>query len=105
DIAVTAGEAPITMRPRTLEEAFVYQNFQLFTNNTLSVGRDIPEALDDAYEAIYNHIKSSSFKKTDFAMDVLASGAYWQVPAYIAEGLRWLEDRLRPQVAAEQAEL
>jgi len=91
------------MRPRTLEEAFVYQNFQLFRENALSLQRDIPAVLDEAYEAIYDYIKSSSFKKTDFAMDVLASGVDWQVPAYIAEGLRWLENRLHPQAAAEQA--
>lgn len=103
DIAVTDGETNMTMRPRTLEEAFVYQNFQLFRDNTLSLGLEIPAVLNEAYEAIYENVKSSNFKKTDFAMDMLASEADWQVPAYIAEGLNWLENRLHPQAEAEQA--
>lgn len=102
DINVVDGGATYTMRPRTLEESFVYQNLQLFKDGTLSLGTVIPVALADTYEAIYEYIKSSSFKKTDFAMDVLASEADWMVPAYIAEGLQWLERRLYPQAAAEQ---
>lgn len=102
DITVNEGEAVRTMRPRTLEEAFAYQNFALFRDGTLSLRLDIPVALNESYDAIYKHIKSSSFKKTDFAMDVLANEADWQVPTYIAEGLRWLENRLHPPVAAEQ---
>jgi len=102
DVVVTDGGATMSMRPRTLEEAFAYQNFTLFRNGTLSLGLTIPAALDDAYQAIYDYIKSSRFKKTDFAMDMLASEANWQVPSYIAEGLRWLENRLHPPVAVEQ---
>ncbi len=102
DIAVTDGDTNMTMRPRTLEEAFVYQNFQLFRGNTIGCNLDIPTALDEAYQAIYEHVKSNSFKKTDFAMNVLASEAEWQVPAYIAEGLNWLENRLHPQAEAGQ---
>ncbi|WP_104017813.1 ATP-dependent nuclease [Roseovarius nitratireducens] len=102
DVPVADGDAAMTMRPRTLEEAFVYQNFELFKDNTLSIGSEIPAALDEAYEAVYERIKSSNFKKTDFALDMLASDADWQVPAYIAEGLRWLENRLHPPVKAEQ---
>jgi putative ATP-dependent endonuclease of the OLD family len=102
DITVNDGEAVKAMRPRTLEEAFAYQNFALFRDGILSLRLDIPVALNEAYDAIYEHIKSSRFKKTDFAMDVLATEANWQVPAYIAEGLQWLENRLHPPVAAEQ---
>jgi hypothetical protein len=103
DIVVTDGGATKSMRPRTLEEAFAYQNFSLIRSETFRLGLTVPAALDDAYQAIYDHIKSSKFKKTDFAMDVLASEADWQVPSYIAEGLRWLENRLHPSVAAEQS--
>ncbi|MEZ5710501.1 MAG: TOPRIM nucleotidyl transferase/hydrolase domain-containing protein [Blastomonas sp.] len=103
DILVSEGGTTVAMRPRTLEEAFAYQNFSLFRDGTLDLGLTIPATLNDVYEAIYNHIKSSSFKKTDFAMDMLASDAEWQVPAYIIEGLQWLETRLHPQVTAEAA--
>jgi putative ATP-dependent endonuclease of the OLD family len=102
DIAVTEGGVAITMRPRTLEEAFAYQNFKLLRDETLSLRLAIPPDLGAAYDAIYEHIRSSSFKKTDFAMDVLAGSADWQVPTYIAEGLDWLEVRLHGPVEAEQ---
>ena len=102
DIEVSYGGATKVMRPRTLEEAFAYQNFELFRDGALSLGKQIPVDLDDAYELIYDRVKSSTFKKTDFAMDVLASGAEWQVPAYISEGLKWLESRLHRQVETDQ---
>jgi predicted ATP-dependent endonuclease of OLD family len=102
DIIVNEGEASETMRPRTLEEAFAYQNFGLFRDGTLSLRLNIPVSLNDAYQDIYEHIKSDGFKKTDFAMDVLANEADWEVPNYIAEGLRWLENRLHPTLAVEQ---
>ena len=54
----------------------------------------IPADLEAAYQAIYEHVKSSNLKKTDFAMRVLSGTADWIVPNYIAEGLRWLECRL-----------
>lgn len=102
-IAVVDGDTSMDMQSRTLEEAFVYQNFGLFKDGTLGLGMEFPAALGDAYEAIYDHIKSSKFKKTDFAMAVLASEADWQVPSYISEGLKWLEDRLHPQTEGEPA--
>jgi putative ATP-dependent endonuclease of the OLD family len=101
DIEVIEGGTTLAMRPRTLEEAFAYQNFALFRDETLSLRLKIPAELDAAYEAIYDHIRSSSFKKTDFAMAVLASDAAWLVPSYIAEGLEWLENRLHPPITAE----
>jgi putative ATP-dependent endonuclease of OLD family len=94
DVLVEEGNENLAMRPRTLEEAFAYQNFPLFRNGELSVGDDIPAELEDAYNTIYSQVGSSNFKKTDFAMEVLAGNADWQVPNYISEGLLWLEDRL-----------
>ena len=104
DVAVGNEDTAMNMRPRTLEEAFVYENFELFKNGEFDFGRDIPTSLEDAYDVIYNRIKSSGFKKTDFAMNVLASESDWQVPDYIADGLRWLEGRLSPQVDGGQGQ-
>lgn len=94
DILVENGDIGLSMRPRTLEEAFAFQNFPLFRNGELSVGCDIPDDLGEAYQAIYTQIGSSNFKKTDFAMKVLAGNTDWLVPGYISEGLKWLENRL-----------
>ena len=96
DIQVVDGAVSATLRPRTLEEAIVYENFGLFRSGTLSIGTAIPEQLQDAYKSVYERIQSKDFKKTDFAMDILACAEDLIVPNYIAEGLRWLEERLCP---------
>lgn len=107
DILVTDGAAKKALRPRTLEEAIVYENFGLLRSGILSIGITIPKLLDDAYQSVYDRIRSDSFKKTDFAMDILACAEEWIVPGYIAEGLRWLEARvclpLAPATAAALA--
>jgi hypothetical protein len=46
---------------------------------------------------IHRRVEAKSFKKTDFALALLAENpAQWTVPAYIANGLRWLENELAP---------
>ena len=104
DVTVVENGSMCAMRPRTLEEALAYANFSLLRAGTISIGVPLPDALDDAYEEIYRRVASKSFKKTDFAMDLLACKADWTVPTYIAEGLKWLETRLcniaAPPVAA-----
>jgi len=100
DILVTDGAASKKCRPRTLEEAIVYENFGLLRSGALSIGIPIPGFLDEAYQKIYDRIRSNSFKKTDFAMDILAYTEEWIVPGYIAEGLSWLEERLSPLISA-----
>lgn len=40
---------------------------------------------------------AKSFSKTDFALALLAEDpSNWSVPAYIAEGLSWLETEIAP---------
>lgn len=99
DILVIDGTAKATLRPRTLEEAIVYENFKLLRSGTLSIGITVPALLEEAYQSVYDRIRSDSFKKTDFAMDILACTEDVIVPNYIAEGLRWLEARLCPPLA------
>ena len=94
DITVIDGAAQQSLRPRTLEEAIAYHNFSLLRAGKLSVGIEIPATLPDAYQAIYDRIRSDNFKKTDFAMSLLAGTTNWQVPLYISSGLCWLETRL-----------
>jgi hypothetical protein len=93
-VLVSEDGAHLEMIPRTLEEAIAYENFALLRAKTLSIGKAIPSLLPDAYTVIYEQISSKDFKKTDFAMDLLAAKSKWTVPTYIAEGLRWLELRL-----------
>ena len=86
--------AQLAMRPRTLEEAIAYENFALLRAGTISIGIQIPEALPDAYQAIYDRVRSDNFKKTDFANESACLQRELDCTAYIAEGLRWLETRL-----------
>lgn len=93
---------------RTLEEAFVFENLDHFHADGLSIGIDLPDGRAELQEAVWRRIKSDTFKKTEFAMDVLAfeipagedeeanagQNQDWNVPHYIDEGLKWLETRL-----------
>lgn len=99
DIVVTDGNANESLRPRTLEEAIVYENFGLLRSGALSIGITVSPLLNDAYQDVYDRIRSDNFKKTDFAMDILACAEEWIVPRYIAEGLKWLEARLSSPLA------
>lgn len=103
DILVTDGSAKEALRPRTVEEAIVYENFGLFRSGKLSIGVTIPALLNDAYQEVYAQVQSNSFKKTNFAMDVLACDEEWIVPDYIAEGLHWLVTRLCPSPVSASA--
>lgn len=103
DIIVAEGGKHCSMRPRTLEEAFVYDNFSLLREGKVTIGKAIPDDLNDAYQTVYDRIRASTFKKTDFAMSVLSGGDVWQTPGYIAEGLAWLETKLYPPVPTQDA--
>jgi predicted ATP-dependent endonuclease of OLD family len=94
EILVNHNNNQKNMLPRTLEEAIAYENFGLLHSGGLSIGIDIPDCLDSAYDQIYERIRTDSFKKTDFAMDLLACSPVWVPPKYIVDGLLWLETRL-----------
>jgi len=94
DVVVAEKGTQLAMRPRTLEEAIAYENFALLRSKNISIGITIPDSLPEAYEAIYNHVRSDDFKKTNFAMSLLACNTPWTVPDYISQGLNWLETRL-----------
>ena len=93
-ITVVDNGQSLLMIPRTIEEAFAYDHFAFLRKVEFSLGIDVPVNLEEAYQVIFERIKSSGFKKTDFALDVLASDIDWNSPAYIAEGLHWLDQRL-----------
>lgn len=105
-VAIEYGGASHNFHGRTLEEAFVYENHGLFASGALSIGKDIPADAAQFHQVVWERIKSSTFKKTEFAMDVLAhdpdveGAAPWVVPEYIAVGLRWLEARVGNQPVA-----
>jgi putative ATP-dependent endonuclease of the OLD family len=85
------------MHGRTFEETFTYENLPLFRDGSLSLEQELTaEGIHQAeYQAIYDAVKSSTFKKTEFALSVASSNAQWVTPRYITAGLKWLEGELR----------
>jgi len=83
--------------PRTLEEAIAYENLASIRDGTMSIGKAVPDSWPELYEEIYSHVRSDQFKKTAFAMSLLATKPDWITPSYITEGLHWLQDRLVPK--------
>lgn len=95
----------ITMHGRTLEETFIYENIDLYRNGSLpsNITFDDKPEHENEYSSIYKAIKSSSFKKTQFALDVSTAQEEWAVPQYIQEGLVWLEGETSPTIEEGEA--
>jgi predicted ATP-dependent endonuclease of OLD family len=101
-----AGYDPgMPMHGRTFEETFAYQNMQIFRDKQIDLGTDLLDDQDfeKEYTAVFEAIKSSSFKKTEFALNVASSTADWITPQYIADGLRWLEEKTGTKAQEETA--
>jgi len=92
---VASYDPQMTMHGRTFEETFIHQNIQIFRNNEITLGIEFPEECDfeKEYSVIFETVRSSSFKKTEFALNVASSTAEWRTPQYISDGLRWLEKK------------
>ena len=96
--SVAGHSADSPMIGRTFEETFTYENIQLFRENEMSLGTKIPagEDFEKEYKTIFERVKSDAFKKTEFALNIASSTSEWVVPKYIADGLCWLEKKMRP---------
>ncbi|WP_297486708.1 ATP-dependent endonuclease [Ferrovum sp.] len=95
-VNVTWGTNTLELKSRTLEEAFAYENLvwcqkeehrevglRWKNSNTMS--------LEVLAGKIHQRVKGENFKKTNFALGLLASSdTSWAVPTYIQEGLDWL---------------
>lgn len=108
-VPVAYGGSTSQLCGRTLEEAFGLENAvwcQEEKNHSvglrLKTSPQTPEALA---LGLHKRVVSTSFDKTRFALEVLASGpeSSWKVPTYIAEGLAWLESEVAHEVDAEAA--
>lgn len=88
---------------RTLEETFVYENLAYFSDGNLSIGVELPEDHNDLIDTVFKRIGSRTFKKTEFALDLLSTSDEWVTPTYIADGLAWLQEKLNPPVPNPEA--
>lgn len=82
------------MYGRTFEECFIYENIELFKDGDINCGIDIADVADVVREDVYKKVKSSTFKKTDFALDMASTEVNWVTPKYIVDGLVWLKGKL-----------
>lgn len=92
---------------RTLEESFGLQNLAWCQDVAqqdirLRIPGNAKKSLDVLAERLYKRVNNKSFKKTDFALALLTKEPNaWTVPEYIAEGLKWLEDAVKPGTSEE----
>ena len=82
------------MHGRTFEECFIYENIKSFKDDDIQCGITIVTDATLVQEDVYQRVKSSTFKKTDFALDMASTGIDWKTPTYIADGLKWLSGKL-----------
>ena len=105
-VNLTRGDEQIERAGRTLEVAFAFDNLdwtQDYANRELKLRIRAPQNLEDLALRLQNKVHGSNYKKTDFALALLAKDPDgWNVPRYIAEGLQWLEETLG--VAAQAGE-
>lgn len=97
---------------RTLEEAFALQNLE-WTQSAegdalgLRIDKATELSIKDLHDKLFERVKASHFDKTAFALSVIAAaGQSWKSPAYIAEGLQWLQQQLElvaPEELSSQA--
>lgn len=108
-VPVTVGSATAQLCGRTLEEAFGLENAewcQAEANRAIGLKlQRAPSTPQELAEKLHDRVVGKNFDKTRFALEVLASGPVsgWRVPAYIAEGLAWLEAKAAHEVEADAA--
>jgi len=102
EVDVVWNGGTIRMAGRTLEEAFALENMtwcqeQAQDDLRLRVRGSANLTCAQLVEGLHRRIKGSKFKKTDFALALLAHAPQeWTVPQYIEDGLKWLEDSVTP---------
>lgn len=92
-IAYQIAEADAQPCARSFEDAFILANKEHF-----EIAGDDPKAIEDL---VWNAAQSVS-SKADFALDHVITDVDWVVPRYIAEGLRWLAEGVRPRLEAPE---
>lgn len=108
-VKATWGKDTLELKSRTLEEAFAYQNLGWCQKKEhhevgLRWAKSSTMSLEELAAKIHKRVKGESFKKTNFALGLLASSdASWVVPAYIQAGLDWLTTHVAISDAAVES--
>lgn len=109
-IEVVFNKKNVEALASTFEDSLVYSNFDIFKNvivddtgNLVKKVHDIlntNDSFNDIHKGIYEKLrKGKSDQKAEFALDIIYAidPANIKVPAYIAEGLAWLQTLLNPE--------
>lgn len=104
-VSVDGYQKDKKMQGRTFEEAFIYENLDLFKNGKVATSITLEGDHNKDHEQIYELVKSDSFKKAEFALDIVFSEERWNVPHYIKVGLIWLKSRLGNQFETVKEDL
>jgi len=98
--------------PRTFEDSVVYTNFELLKAvqvedddigslvKKIQIEINTSPSFEELHKAIYDLLrKGRSDQKAEFALDLIfvIDPSKLTVPAYIANGLEWLQNLLRPE--------
>lgn len=96
----------------TFEDSIIYSNLELFKNiedkelylNIISNIIKSATGFEDMHSKIYEKIRKTSFKKAEFALDLiyLIDPEKIVVPNYIDDGLNWLESQLSSKGLLEE---
>lgn len=93
---------------RTLEEAFALENLtwvQDLAQRSLGlrvVSKKGTPTLAALAEKVYTRVRGNAFDKTAFALALMTDkSGTWKVPAYITEGLQWLQKQITVPPKAE----
>ena len=99
---VTWKDATKLIAGRTFEEAFAFTNLAWIHDGDqkgmiLRIRGAAQLDLEQLIERVHEKVKGDNFKKTDFALVLLAEKPDgWTTPAYITEGLDWLAQKIVP---------
>jgi predicted ATP-dependent endonuclease of OLD family len=102
-ISLNNGQINITVNPYTFEDSLVMENrliFQAITNGTGLLKKMVEAAkeanIEKSAQLMYNCITESGAKKAEFALELFyfEEPNKLKTPAYIKEGLDWLESKL-----------
>ena len=102
---VTWNGTTVSLCGRTLEEAFGLENAewcQALPQHHIGLRlKTSPATPNDLALAIHKRVTGQSFNKTKFALGLLTEvPANWQVPLYIKEGLKWLDNKVSLELPA-----
>ena len=96
----------------TFEDSIIYSNLELFKNiddkelylNKISNIIKSATGFEDMHSKIYEEIRKTSFKKAEFALDLIyiIDPEKIVVPNYIDDGLNWLESQLSSKGLLEE---